>query len=126
MIFHRSLSTNGEATVFFFKSLSKALGGHPFSFQAEKVILLEKHSALYIFGYYSGKQCSRVGYFLSYTAYALSCGEFLDPLRLEGYGKHKLIRDRKPSLVALPDRIEEEQATQQMTLISLKKKKSPI
>ena len=67
-----------------------------------------------------------LGIYLSYIAYSLSCGELLDPFRMKGYGEHKLIRDRKPSLVALLNRIEEEQAALKMTPILLRIKKSLI
>ena len=60
------MSDNGEAIILFFKCMSEALGGHSLAWSADKVILIEKRYAYHIFGYYSEKMCSRVGYFLSY------------------------------------------------------------
>ena len=91
LIYHRQLSNNGEAIVYFFKCLSRVLGGHELLWQKEKIILIERLSAIDIFGDYVNKQASRASYFLSYTSYALACG-VNDPKCLEGYGKHKLIR----------------------------------
>lgn len=51
LIYHESMSNNGEATLLFFKCMSEALGGHFLSWNADKVILIEKKIALYIFGY---------------------------------------------------------------------------
>ena len=93
-------------------------GGHSLAWSAEKVILIEKRSALHIFGYYSGKMCSRAGYFLSYTAYALAAG-VKDPLMLEPYGKHRLIRNREPAPLGSL-----EQERSESSIVSVKKKKS--
>ena len=92
LIYHGTMSNNGKAIILFFKCLSEALGGHSLAWSIDKVILIEKRYALHIFGYYSEKQCSRAGYFLSYTPYALTAS-VKDPLRLEPYGKHKLIQN---------------------------------
>ena len=118
LIYHGTLSNNGEAILLFFKCMSEALGGHSLAWSAEKVILIEKRSAFHIFGYYSGKMCSRAGYFLSYTAYALAAG-VKDPLMLEPYGKHKLIRYREPALLGSL-----EQGRSQSSPVSFKKKNS--
>ena len=104
LIYHRQLSNNGEAIVYFFKCLSRVLGGHELSWQKEKIILIERLSAIDIFGDYVNKQAS---YFLSYTSYALACG-VKDPKCLEGYGKHKLIRFREPPMIASGDTVQEE------------------
>ena len=93
----------------------RGLGGHSLAWSVEKVILIEKRSAFHIFGYYSGKMCSRAGYFLSYTAYVLATG-VKDPL---SYGKHKLIRNREPALLGSL-----EQGRSQNSIVSFKKKKS--
>ena len=111
------MSNNGEA-ILFFKCTSEALGGHSLAWSTDKVILIEKRYAFHIFGYYSGKMCSRAGYFLSYTAYALAAG-VKDPSMLEPYGKHKLIRNREPALLGSL-----EQEMSQGSIVSIKKKKS--
>ena len=53
LIYHGSMSNNGEAIILFFRCMSEALGGHSLSWHVNKVILIEKRFALYIFGYYS-------------------------------------------------------------------------
>ena len=63
LIYHRQLSNNGEAIVYFFKCLSRVLGGHELSWQKEKIILIERLSAIDIFGDYVNKQASRASYF---------------------------------------------------------------
>ena len=92
LIYHGTMSNNREVIFLFFKCMSEDLGGHSLAWSVDKVILIEKRSAFHIFGYYSKKMCSRVGYFLSYTAYAFAAG-VKDPLMLEPYVKHKLIRN---------------------------------
>ena len=98
LICYGTLSNNGEVILLFFKCMSEALGGHSLAWSADKVILIEKRFAFHIFCYYSGKMCSRAAYFLSYTAYVLATG-VKDPLILEPYGKHKLIRNREPAIL---------------------------
>ena len=110
IIYHRQLSINGEALVFFFKLLTRALGGHAITWQKEKIILIERCSAINIFGYFANKQCSRAAYFLSYTSYALACG-VTNPKCLEDYGKHKLIRYREPPMIKLAETIEDKGTT---------------
>ena len=110
IIFHRQLSINGEALVYFFKLLSRALGGHAITWQKEKIILIERCSAINIFGYFPNKQCSRAAYFLSYTSYALACG-VTNPKYLEDYGKHKLIRYREPPMITPAQTIEDKGTT---------------
>lgn len=94
----------------FFKLLSKALGGHAITWQKEKIILIERCSAIDIFGYFENKQCSRAAYFLSYTSYALACG-VTNPKCLEGYGKHKLIRYQEPPMITPAETIEDKGTT---------------
>ena len=106
IIFHRQLSINGEAIVYFFKLMTRALGGHAITWQKEKIILIERCFAINIFGYFLNKQCSRAAYFLSYTSYALACG-VTNPKYLEDYGKHKLIRYREPPMITSAETIED-------------------
>ena len=153
LIFHKLLGNDGEAALVFFKGLSMALDGYSLTTTAEKVILVEKRTAMYVFGYFPGKQCSRAAYFLAYTVYALACNVNSVDL-LEAYGKHYLLRFREPDLdPAVPhiseytglaegsreqtssatvggERMAEEEETQTReaidTTATLKRKRSPI
>ena len=55
LIYHGTMSNNGEAILLFFKCMSEALGGNSLAWSADKVILIEKRSAFHIFCYYFEK-----------------------------------------------------------------------
>ena len=48
LIYHGTLSNNGEDILLFFKCMSEALGGHSLAGSTDKVILIEKRSAYHI------------------------------------------------------------------------------
>lgn len=93
LIYHNHLSEEGTLATFFFKTLSRFLGGAVIPSSYEKVILVEKVTALSVFGYQPTIRCSRRGYFLAYTAFALSLGiDSIDDLITGPYGKNRLLR----------------------------------
>ena len=77
--------------VFALKTLSRYLGGYLVSLNAKKVMLLQKHAIIEIFGYAYGLQGSLVAHYLTYTRYALSIG-VTDPKKLTSGGKRYLLR----------------------------------
>ena len=80
---------------FFFKTMSRFLGGGVIPSSYEKVILVEKYTALAVFGYQPTVRCSRRGYFLAYTAFAWVLGiEDIEELFTGPYGKISLLRCR--------------------------------
>lgn len=91
-----------------FKTLSHFLGGYHISRGVSKVILIEKHTAIQVFGYGCGIMCSRAGYFLSYTAYAKALG-INDPKELTSYGKHYMLRHREKEQEKIIQAVELEQ-----------------
>ena len=86
------LSCDGYMPVFSLKTLSRYLGSYPLPSSAAKVLLLEKHTAIQIFGYAPAMQGSLVGSYLTYTGLALSVGE-RDPKKLASHGKKYLLRN---------------------------------
>lgn len=93
LIYHNNLSEEGTLATFFFKTMSRFLGGTVIPSSYEKVILVEKVTALTVFGYQPTIRCSRRGYFLAYTAFALALGiENIDELLTGPYGKNRLLR----------------------------------
>ena len=77
--------------VFALKTLSRYLGGYLVSLNAKKVMLLQKHVVIKIFGYAYGLQGSLAAHYLTYTGYALSIG-VTDPKKLTSGGKRYLLR----------------------------------
>lgn len=77
--------------VFALKILSGYLGGYLVSLNAKKVMLLQKHAIIKIFGYAYGLQGSLAAHYLTYTGYALSIG-VTDPKNLTSGGKRYLLR----------------------------------
>ena len=93
LIYHNNLSEEGTLATFFFKIMSRFLGGTVIPSNYEKVILVEKIFALAVFEYHPTIRCSRRGYFLAYTAFALALGiENIDELMTGPYGKNRLLR----------------------------------
>ena len=78
--------------VFTIKALSHYLGDHVVHSNAGKVLLVEKQTAIEIFGYAHAMQGSLVGSYLTYTGLALSIGE-KDPAQLSDGGKKYLLRN---------------------------------
>lgn len=78
--------------VFTLKTLSRYLGSYFVHSNAAKVLLLEKHTAIEIFGYHHAMQGSLAGSYLTYTGLALSVGE-KDPSKLTDHGKRYLLRN---------------------------------
>ena len=76
---------------FLFKTLSRFLGANIVPRTYDKIILIEKVSALDIFGYWPGYRACRRAYFHTYTADALAIG-VQNPEELDEYGKHFLLR----------------------------------
>lgn len=62
--FHMQYSEEPELPIFALKVLSRFLGYSPLPMNANKILLLERASALRIFGYAAGFNASRAGYFL--------------------------------------------------------------
>ena len=61
--------------MFVFKVLSRFCGGHEIASNAEKVVLVEKQFALWIFGQGPGCQAAlRSSYYLAYSAGAIATG----------------------------------------------------
>ena len=93
LVYHNNLSEEGTLSTFFFKTMSRFLGGAVIPSSFEKVILIEKFTALVVFGYQPTIRCSRRGYFLAYTAFALALGiESVEDLSTGPYGKNLLLR----------------------------------
>lgn len=91
VIYHMKLSCNGYMPVFALKTLSRYLGSYIIHASASKIILLEKKTAIDVFGYAHAHQGSLAGSYLTYTALALSIGVD-DPLKLTDQGKKFLLR----------------------------------
>lgn len=63
-------------------------------------MLIEKQTAVDIFGQGPGVYAMRSKYYLTYAAYGLACG-VTDPSVLKEYGKRELLRYGRPRIVAL-------------------------
>ena len=104
LIYHNNLSVEGTLATFFFKTMSRFLGGAVIPGSYEKVILVEKVTALTVFGYQPTISCSRRGYFLAYTAFALALGiENVEELLTGPYGKNRLLRHKGKTVLLLKD-----------------------
>ena len=104
LIYHNNLSEEGTLATFFFKTMSRFLGGAVIPGSYEKVILVEKIIALSVFGYQPTISCSRRGYFLAYTAFALALGiENVEELLTGPYGKNRLLRHKGKTVLLLKD-----------------------
>ncbi len=102
VIFHSKFSKDkAEFPLFVLKTLSTYSGGRVLQRNAEKVILVEKQFAIRSFGQGPGVHALRSKYFLTYVAYALSCG-IRDPKLLPVFGKRELLRSQRP----IPPRVE--------------------
>lgn len=100
------MSQEGKVANFVFKTLSLFLGAMIIPESYEKIILIEKSTALEIFGCYPGYGDNRRGYFHTYVAVALSLG-IENPEELEEYGKQRLLRyKQKPNSLELPKSLE--------------------
>lgn len=94
-VFHVVFFENVEMPLFAFKILTKYLGYAPVHSNAHRVMLLERTTALRIFGYAPGFNTLRCGYFLCYTSYALSNKKtHKDVKELTGYTRKKFLRYR--------------------------------
>ena len=92
IIYHMKLSCTGYLPVFTLKTLSHYLGGHVVHPNVGKILLLERQSAVEIFGYAHAMQGSLAGSYLTFTGLALSIGE-KDPAKLTDSGKRYLLRN---------------------------------
>ena len=95
LVYHNSMSHEGVLANFVFKTLARFLGGFTIPQNYDKIILVERLTALDSFGYQPGHVGSRRSYFYTYTALALSMG-IESPEQLIDYGKHMMLRYRKP------------------------------
>ena len=91
VIYHMKLSCHGYMSIFSFKTLSRYLESYHVQASAGKIILLEKKTAVDIYGYAHAMQGSLAGSYLTYTGLALSLGE-KDSLKLTDQGKSFLLR----------------------------------
>ena len=104
LIYHNNLSEEGTPATFLFKTMSRFLGGAVIPGSYEKVILVEKITALTVFGYQPTISCSRRGYFLAYTAFALALGiENVEELLTGPYDKNRLLRHKGKTVLLLKD-----------------------
>lgn len=92
IVFHSVLSDEPDVPMFTLKVLSRFMGYNPpIQFNANKMMLLEKSTAMRIFGYGPGFWPSRAGYFLCYAAYVLA-HEKKDTKDLAGYKRKNFLR----------------------------------
>ena len=77
--------------VFTLKTLSRYLVSYFIHSNVAKVLLLEKHTTIEIFGYHHAVKGSLEGSYLTYTKLALSVGE-KDPSKLLDHGKRYVLR----------------------------------
>ncbi len=76
VIYHMKLSCNGYMPVFTFKTLTRYLGSYYVQASAGKIILLEKKTAVDVYGYAHAMQGSlAAGSYLTFTGLALSIGQ---------------------------------------------------
>ena len=95
IIYHKEYSEdNAKFPLFAFKTLSRFLGGKHIALNTEKVILVEKQFALWVFVQGPGCQALRCEYYLGYSAATIAAG-VTDPESLLDYGKRDLIRSKK-------------------------------
>ena len=96
VIFHSKFSKDKAVfPLFALKTLTSYLGGWVLQRNAEKAILVEKQFAVRTFGQAPGVHASRSKYFLTYVAFALSCGIRNPKLLLPDYGKSEILRSQR-------------------------------
>ena len=84
-------SCSAYMPVFTLTTLSRYLGSYALPSNATMDLLLEKNTAIQIFGYALVLQGSLAGTYLTYSGLALSIGE-KDPKKLAPHGKIFLLR----------------------------------
>ena len=72
IVFHTSFSKNADIALFTLKVISRFMGFSSIQANANKVMLLERTTALRIFGYGLGFNTLRASYFLCYYSHALA------------------------------------------------------
>ena len=78
-----------------FKALSRVVGSRPINKGVDKIILVEKQEAIWIFGYMPGLNVCRASYFSTLGAYMLAhVGCAKDFLTLKDYKKQVYLRFR--------------------------------
>ena len=70
-IFHIKYIENSQIPLLAFKALSKVVGSSPINKGVDKIILLEKHKAVRIFGYMLCLNVCRASYFATMGFYIL-------------------------------------------------------
>lgn len=98
VIFHQKFSRdNADFPLFAIKTLSRYLGAYPVRWNADNIVLVDKHVAVRVFGQAPGVYMLRSKYNLTYAAYGLGCG-ITDPKLLKEYGKRDFLRFQRPAL----------------------------
>ena len=92
-VIHAVYSEDAEIPLFALKVLSRIIGYSPIHYNANKIVLLERTTAIRIYGYAPGFNISSSGYFLCYSGYLLADGK-TNVKTIEGYSRKKFLRYR--------------------------------